>query len=69
MYFLLSAVADRFEFVKRGVGLILCYVGIKMLLPIANPEWHIPVFVSLIVILSILGFSVLVSFVQNKAKD
>ena len=68
MYFLLSAVADRFEFVKKGVGLILCYVGVKMLLPILNPAWHIPVFISLIVILTILGFSVLVSFVQSKRK-
>ncbi len=68
MYFLLSAVADRFEFVKKGVGIILCYVGVKMLLPILNPAWHIPVFISLIVILTILGFSVLISFVQSRRK-
>jgi tellurite resistance protein TerC len=68
MYFLLSAVADKFEFVKKGVGLILCYVGVKMLLPIINPAWHIPVFISLIVIVSILGFSVLISIVQNRRR-
>lgn len=68
MYFLLSAVADKFEFVKKGVGLILCYVGIKMLLPIINPAYHIPVFVSLLVIISILGFSVLISILQNRKK-
>lgn len=66
MYFLLSAVADKFEFVKKGVGVILCYVGVKMLIPIINPAWHIPVYVSLIVILSVLSLSVLVSIVQNK---
>lgn len=66
MYFLLSAVADKFEFVKKGVGIILCYVGVKMLIPIINPAWHIPVYVSLIVILSVLSLSVLVSIVQNK---
>lgn len=66
MYFLLSAVADKFEFVKKGVGIILCYVGVKMLIPIINPGWHIPVYVSLIVILSVLSLSVLVSIVQNK---
>lgn len=68
MYFLLSAVADKFEFVKKGVGIILCYVGVKMLLPMINPAYHIPVFVSLIVIISILGFSVLISIVQNRRK-
>jgi len=66
MYFLLSAVADKFEFVKKGVGIILCYVGVKMLLPIINPSWHIPVYVSLIVILAVLSLSVLISVIQNK---
>lgn len=66
MYFLLSAVADKFEFVKKGVGIILCYVGVKMLLPIINPSWHIPVYVSLIVIIAVLALSVLVSVIQNK---
>ncbi len=66
MYFLLSAVADKFEFVKKGVGIILCYVGVKMLLPMVKPEWHIPVYVSLIVILSVLALSVLISIIQNK---
>lgn len=68
MYFLLSAVADKFEFVKKGVGIILCYVGVKMLIPIINPAWHIPVYVSLIVILSVLTLSVLISVIQNKKK-
>ncbi len=66
MYFLLSAVADKFEFVKKGVGIILCYVGVKMLLPIVNPSWHIPVYVSLIVILAVLALSVLISVIQNR---
>jgi tellurite resistance protein TerC len=69
MYFLLSAIADKFEFVKKGVGLILCYVGVKMLLPIINPAYHIPVFVSLIIIISILGFSVVISILQNRKKE
>lgn len=66
MYFLLSAIADKFEFVKKGVGIILVYVGIKMLLPIAFPGYHIPVFISLIVILSVLLISVLISIYLNK---
>jgi tellurite resistance protein TerC len=68
MYFLLSAIADKFEFVKKGVGIILCYVGVKMLLPIVNPEWHIPVFVSLVIIIAVLGFSVLISMVITGKK-
>lgn len=69
MYFLLSAVAHKFEFVKKGVGIILTYVGIKMILPIINPTWHIPVFISLLVIISILLFSVIISIYLNKRKQ
>jgi tellurite resistance protein TerC len=68
IYFLLSAIADKFEFVKKGVGIILGYVGVKMLLPIINPQWHIPVFISLLIIISILGFSILVAMILNDRK-
>lgn len=66
LYFVLSAAADKFEFVKKGVGIILIYVGIKMLLPLINPNWHIPVFISLMVIIMILFFSILISMVIKK---
>ncbi len=68
IYFLLSAIADKFEFVKKGVGIILCYVGVKMLLPLYNSAWHIPVFISLIIIIAILFFSVLASMAINIRK-
>lgn len=65
-YFLLSAIADKFAFVKKGVGFILCYVGIKMLLPMINPNMHIPVHISLIIIISILIISIFISIYQNR---
>lgn len=68
IYFLLSAIADKFAFVKRGVGLILVYVGIKMLVPIINPGFHIPVAISLSVILIILTISVTLSIIINRRK-
>jgi tellurite resistance protein TerC len=61
IYFLLSIISGKFEYVKKGVGLILFYVGIKMLLPLVVPDLHIPAFVSLMVILVILSISALVS--------
>ena len=69
MYFLLSAIADKFEFVKKGVGIILCYVGVKMLIPMAFPGYHIPVFISLIVIISVLLLSVIISIILNRKKS
>jgi tellurite resistance protein TerC len=69
IYFLLSAIAEKFEFVKKGVGLILCYVGVKMLLPIINSQWHIPVYVSLFVIVSVLTITVIISILQNRRNN
>ena len=66
IYFLLAAFSDKFTFVKRGVGIILVYVGVKMLLPLINPAYQIPTFVSLLVIISILFFSVLISMVITR---
>jgi len=66
LYFLLSAVAEKFQFVKKGVGIILFYIGVKMLLPLIHHSIEIPVLVSLIVIISILFFSILISLVLTK---
>jgi len=66
IYFLLSVVADKFAFVKKGVGIVLVYVGIKMLLPIARPGWHIPAHISLLVIIFILVVSVIISIFINR---
>ena len=66
IYFLLAAVANKFDLVKKGVGLILIYVGVKMLLPLINPAYQIPTFISLLVIISILIFTVLISLVKAK---
>lgn len=64
-YFVISAMADRFEYVKKGVGAILCYIGLKMLLPIAFPAFKMPIFISLMVIIASLGISVLFSLVKG----
>jgi tellurite resistance protein TerC len=66
LYFLLAAAAQKFDFVKKGVGFILSYVGVKMLLPLINPSFKIPVFISLIVIISVLFFSILISLIISK---
>ena len=55
MYFLLADIGDRFELLKYGLAAILVFIGTKMLIV----EWvHIPVLVSLTVIVVILAISV-----------
>lgn len=58
LYFLLEAVRDRLVYLPKGLGVILFYVGVKMIIS----EWvHIDPFVSLAVILGLLTVTVIAS--------
>jgi tellurite resistance protein TerC len=65
MFFLLENVIDRFHLLKFGLGLVLTFVGVKMMLGMGFGAWmapfHIPVEISLIVVASLIVGSVLLS--------
>ena len=65
LYFLLADAIERFTYLKPGVALILCFVGIKM---IVMDIYKIPTGWSLLVILSILGGSILLSALHRSPK-
>ena len=55
LFFVLAGMLDRFVYLKPGVALILVFVGLKMTLS----DWvHLPITVSLAVIILILAASV-----------
>lgn len=58
LYFLLAGVMDMFRFLKVGLGLVLMFVGVKMVL---TDIWHIPIAISLAAIVILIGGSVLAS--------
>lgn len=58
LYFLLSGMAGKFPYLKYGISVILLFVGGKMLL---SHYVHIPILLSLGVIVGILTLSVLAS--------
>jgi len=61
LYFLLGGMQGKFRYLNVGLGVILAFVGIKMLL-IGEPfEVHLPTFVSLGVIGLVLAVSILAS--------
>lgn len=64
LYFALSGVLDKFHYLKVGLGLVLSFVGVKMLL--AHSTWKIDTLVSLGVIVAILAASVVASLVWPK---
>jgi tellurite resistance protein TerC len=57
-YFLLAGLADRFVYLSHGLALILAFIGVKMLLV---DVWHLPVWLSLAVIASVLAVTLLLS--------
>ena len=63
LYFLLARVEQVFKYVKKGVGIILAFVGVKMI--VGPLGLHIPVDVSLAVVVSILVGSALLSFLKR----
>ena len=64
LYFALSGVLDKFHYLKVGLGAVLSFVGVKMLL--AHSPWKIDTLVSLGVIVAILAASVVASLVWPK---
>ena len=65
LYFALAAVAKYFTYLKYGLGIILSFVGIKMLLEVI---WHIevPTPLSLVFIFGILVLSMGLSYIISK---
>ena len=63
LYFLLADMAKRFHLLKYGLAVILIFVGVKMLIV----DWFkIPVAVSLAVVVSVLGTSILLSLAATR---
>jgi len=65
LYFALAGVMDKFHYLKIGLGVVLTFVGVKMIL--AHTTWKLDTLVSLGVIVLILGTSVVLSLVRPKA--
>ena len=83
LYFALAAVAKYFTYLKYGLGIILSFVGVKMLLAMNEyvnaageliglniniPHIEIPTPISLAVIFGVLVLSMLLSLMISKAK-
>jgi tellurite resistance protein TerC len=65
LYFALAGVMDKFHYLKIGLGIILTFVGVKMLL--AHSPYKIDTLVSLVVVALILAISVIASLLRPRA--
>lgn len=60
LYFLLNGIMGLFRYLKEGISIILIFVGVKMIIV---DFYQIPILVSLGVIVLILCFSILASWI------
>jgi tellurite resistance protein TerC len=65
LYFVLHGLMNKFDFLHYGLGLVLAFVGVKMLIS----EWvHIPIQLSLGVIVALLAGSIVISIFFDPKK-
>ncbi|MDP3785972.1 MAG: TerC family protein [Candidatus Omnitrophota bacterium] len=65
LFFVVAGMMDVFRYLKHGISVILCFVGVKMLLA---HIYKIPIVVSLGVIFAVLAVSILVSLIHKTEK-
>lgn len=61
LYFVLAGVMDKFHYLKIGLGVVLVFVGVKMLL--GHTPWKVDTHLSLGVIVTVLTASVVASLI------
>jgi len=64
LYFALAGVMDKFHYLKIGLGVILSFVGVKMLL--AHTTYKIDTLVSLGIVVLILALAIVASLLRPK---
>ncbi len=64
LFFLLRGAVDKFDYLQQGIAIVLVFIGLKMLAEI----WHfkLPVWVSLVVIVTCLAGSIVYSILFDK---
>ncbi len=66
LYFALAALADLFHYLKTGLAVILCFVGVKMLI---HHHYHMPVSLALGFIAAVLVASIAASRIWPKTEE
>ena len=61
LFFLLKGAVDKFSHLQQGIAIVLIFIGCKMLAEIPFINIHIPVYISLIVIVVCLAGAILYS--------
>jgi tellurite resistance protein TerC len=66
LFFLLRSAVNKFTYLQQGIAIVLIFIGLKMLAEYKYFNIHLPVHISLIVIVACLGGSILYSLLAKK---
>jgi tellurite resistance protein TerC len=66
LYFLLAGTMDRFSGLRQAIAILLVFIGVKMLI---SPVIHLPVTMSLAVIMVVVGGAVALSLLLEKRRQ
>lgn len=66
LFFLLKGAINEFDYLPQGIAIVLVFIGVKMLIEFF--DIHIPIFISLGVIVVCLGGSILYSHYHDRRK-
>jgi tellurite resistance protein TerC len=72
MFFLLQNVLDKFAYLKYGLGLVLAYIGAKMIIAegiYVLPAFHIPIGISLGIVALLISGSMIASLIWPPPVD
>ena len=67
LFFLLHGAVNRFKYLQHGIAIVLIFIGLKMLAEML--DIHVPVTVSLLVILVCISGSIVLSAFATKKKE
>jgi tellurite resistance protein TerC len=63
LFFMLADAVDKFYLLKYGLGVVLVFVGLKMVWLNQLFDGHFPIWISLGIICGVIGLSILLSFI------
>jgi tellurite resistance protein TerC len=69
LYFMLRGAIDKFHMLKYGLGVVLVFVGLKMVLLNKLFHGHFPIEWSLGIIIGVIGLSIVLSLIFPKPPD
>ena len=67
LYFVLAGAMNLFSYLKLGLGVVLAFVGVKMLL--AHTAWKIDTLPALLVVVTVLAASISASLLRRHRED